>query len=221
MSATYLLLGDLMASKIRDLENKYPAFTILTNLLYYNTKDSSEFKMADLVKSVFDHNISKTDEQIVRNIILSLSENKATLNYSKKKEFELLTSAVNVKDARVKKSQLVDYIYELVGEYFMIDLNEFYGKIKANRSETVKKLIDLYLDYISSTPGDINEMTLSDAVEDLEQTIYFASKNESLMREITDLEVKKLIYDWSKEIGDSIFSDFTKTKPFVEIKNDE
>ena len=207
-----------MASKIRDVENKYPAFSIIVNLLYFtNQKDKSNAKISEIVKNVFGtEKVIKTDEQIVRNIIESISA--SGVDYYKNYPI-LKKDLTNLAETTVNKDVLIDYLFEMIGEYFLTGIESadlFYNKIKINNQKPLKKIIRLYLDYMSFKPKSVCEMTFSDAIVDIEQLIFLVSERKEIMNKIKDTEVKSLIKEWSDKIRESFEQEFKEKPPFVE-----
>jgi len=207
-----------MASKIRDVENKYPAFSIIVNLLYFtNQKDKSNAKISEIVKNVFGtEKVIKTDEQIVRNIIESIS----AFGVDYYKNYPILKKDLtNLAETTVNKDVLIDYLFEMIGEYFLTGIESadlFYNKIKINNQKPLKKIIRLYLDYMSFKPKSVCEMTFSDAIVDIEQLIFLVSERKEIMNKIKDTEVKSLIKEWSDKIRESFEQEFKEKPPFVE-----
>ena len=207
-----------MASKIRDVENKYPAFSIIVNLLYFtNQKDKSNAKISEIVKNVFGtEKVIKTDEQIVRNIIESIS----AFGVDYYKNYPILKKDLtNLAETTVNKDVLIDYLFEMIGEYFLTGIesaDRFYNKIKINNQKPLKKIIRLYLDYMSFKPKSVCEMTFSDAIVDIEQLIFLVSERKEIMNKIKDTEVKSLIKEWSDKIRESFEQEFKEKPPFVE-----
>jgi len=208
-----------MPSKIRDVENKYPAFSIIVNLLYFNQKkDKAKVKISQIVRNVFDtEKVTKTDEQTVRNIIESISKFGVKYNIKQKEPYKILSKKKKIADTVVNEDELVKYLFKLVGKYFITGIDpDFYHKIRITKPNIVKKIIKLYLKYMSSEPKEVNEMRFSDAIKDMELTIFFASTHEEVMSKISNQDLKDLIKEWSEEIGKTMDSAFAEKPPFVE-----
>ena len=177
-------------------------------------------KFSEIVKNIFGtENVVKTDEQTVRNIIESILTFGIRYNFKPKLIYNILLKKERLADTIVDKDQFIEYLFNLVGEYFMAPIDvqfDFYNKIKVNKPKVVKKIIRNYLDYMAFKPEDVCEMTFSDAIVDMEQTIFFVSKHREILNQIQDIEVKNLIVKWAAKISKTIDRAFVENPPFVE-----
>ena len=206
------------APKIRDIETKYPVFSVLANLIYFKNNKDAKKTLPEIVKNVYSEDeTSKSNLQTVRNIILSLAGHTYLFGIREKKEVQFLSKTPdNLAERQVNIEELKFALFTLVGEYFITDLGEYYLSI-INQPEQVKTLIGLYLEYISNNLSHLSQMSLSDAIVGMEFTMLLVSKKPEIMKQIyeTDKDSHKLIKDWAERIEKTIEQDFQKYLPFV------
>ena len=206
------------SSMIRQPELKYPAFNIMLNLIYHHSK--SKLKIADMVRNSFDGiGTDKSDEQAFRNIIFSIMNN--GIRFEDSRVFFILTKSEDIAEIKVDIKELVNYFFELIGKYFLMDLgDDFYNRLKYQREKALKAVIAKYIEYMSSEPNEVNLMSFAEAVIYLELTIYLVYSDKTILNkilsQIKDPDERDLIKQWGEKIEQSIKESLQGKKPFID-----